>query len=363
MKLALIGRYGEREIVAGPERVARELFFELKKNNPQTVFIEYFFSGYANSSIYKKLFGKEFIHDNSIVRLGIFPLITFLVKEEFKIIHIVNLQRFILILFFLKPFIKSKITATLHGFLRYEIPRKNLFIKRYFIDLWVEKLIISKCKLCVYPSRLLFETFSNNYNISNKKYEIIPNGISEIFKSQNRNFPPINNSLRIVFYNGFNENINKGLPELIVLLKDVNFKIEFFVVGKKVDIESSGNFKIIYSGTKSHQEMIRLLDDKHFVVKSPTFEPFSIFVAECMISGVIPIVNQNVGIKDFIKHNFNGFIYDSLSLTDLSRLIEEIFEGKYDLDIISTNAKKIFETLNWNKVTRQYYQSFKGIMK
>jgi len=99
MKLALIGRYGEREIVAGPERVARELFFELKKNNPQTVFIEYFFSGYANSSIYKKLFGKEFIHDNSIVRLGIFPLITFLVKEEFKIIHIVNLQRFILILF------------------------------------------------------------------------------------------------------------------------------------------------------------------------------------------------------------------------------------------------------------------------
>ena len=109
--------------------------------------------------------------------------------------------------------------------------------------------------------------------------------------------------------------------------------------------------------------MIRLLDDKHFVVKSPTFEPFSIFVAECMISGVIPIVNQNVGIKDFIKHNFNGFIYDSLSLTDLSRLIEEIFEGKYDLDIISTNAKKIFETLNWNKVTRQYYQSFKGIMK
>jgi len=109
MKIALIGRFEEGEILAGPERVGRELFFELKKINSKIVFIEYFFSGYSDSSSYKKLFGKEFIKNNSIIKLGLFPLLLFLVKEQFEIIHIVNLQRFILILFFLKPLLEARL--------------------------------------------------------------------------------------------------------------------------------------------------------------------------------------------------------------------------------------------------------------
>jgi glycosyltransferase involved in cell wall biosynthesis len=363
MRIALIGRFEEGEIVAGPERVTRELFAELKRKNFQTIFIEYFFSGYKNSSIFKKLFGKEALNNNSIIRLGIFPLISFLIKEKYEIIHIVNLQRFILFLFLVRPFIKSHYIATLHGFLKYEIPSKNYLMKRYFLDLWVEKLVVKKCELLIFPSKLLFETFNKRNKISEGRYRIIPNGVSEIFKFQNTNFPSIENSLRIVFYNGSGDEINKGLDELSVLLKKAKCKIELFVLGRKGEVVSSDNTEIIYRGLKSHQEMIGFLKDKHFVIKSGVFDTFSIFVAECMSLGLVPIVNQNVGINEFIRHNVNGFIFNHSSSTDLPDLLNEIFGGKYDLKLISANAKKIYEVVNWNRISERYYESFERLIK
>ena len=363
MKIALIGRFEEGELVAGPERVGRELFFELKRFNLETVFIEYFFSGYKESSIFKKLFGKQSVNDNSIIRLGVFPLVSFLLKTKFEIIHIVNLQRFILIIFFLKLFIKSKITATLHGFLRFEILRKNLFIKKYFIDLWVEKLIIGKCELCIFPSQLLSETFSNYYKISEDRYRIITNGVGEIFNSQNNNFPLIKNSLRIVFYNSSIEAIEGGLEELIESLKKAKCKIEFFIIGEKGKVISSGNLETIYTERMSHLKLIKFLSDKHFVIKPRVFDTFSIFVAECMTLGIIPIINENVGIKDFIENKVNGFVYNNSFTTDLPKLLDGIFKGDYDLEAISVNAKKIAEELNWEKIAKRYYKSFSELIK
>ena len=38
MKIALVGRYGEGDILTGPERVARELYLQLKKKNIDVTF-------------------------------------------------------------------------------------------------------------------------------------------------------------------------------------------------------------------------------------------------------------------------------------------------------------------------------------
>jgi len=361
MKIALVGKFGEGDILTGPERMARELFYALKNKKVQVVFIEYFFSGYNKSNLYKKLFGKELLENVFVVRLGIFPLLLFLIREKFEIIHIVNLQRFILFIFFFKSFFNSKLTATLHGFLRLELPQKNSWIKRYFIDLWIEKLIILKCKLLVFPSQLLFNTFNKYYNIAKRKYVIIPNGISEIFKSQNINFPLIEKSLRIIFYNGFIEATRERLKELIKSLEKVNYKIELYVIGEKGKAISSINLDIVYIGQLSHRELFNFLSDKHFVIKSGAFDTFSIFVAECMLAGVIPIVNQNVGISEFIQHEVNGFLYNNSDSDDLSKLLNKIFERNYDLELISNNAKNIYAKLNWNSITENYIESFKSI--
>ena len=62
MKIALIGRYGDGEIVAGPERVAREIYYEFKQKNINADFLEYFFTGYTDYSVIKKIVGKKITH-------------------------------------------------------------------------------------------------------------------------------------------------------------------------------------------------------------------------------------------------------------------------------------------------------------
>jgi len=361
MKIALIGRYGDGEIVAGPERVARELFRDLKNKNHQVVFIEYFFSGYKNSSLYKKLFGSE-ISNNSVYTLGVVPLIRMLLKERFAIVHIINSQRFVLVLFLVRWMIKWKLVATLHGFMRYEIPEGKFWNNKYFIDLLVEKFILFKCDLIVFPSNLLCETFTNYYKISKDIYKIIPNGVSKIYFGNPAFIPKIEHSIKLVFYNGFTGAINKGIDELLMLLSNINFKIELYILGKRSEFKACNNVEVNFVGVMDHPDLINLYRDKHFVIKSPAFEPFSIFVAECMSVGLIPILNENVGISDFIEHEVNGFIYLCKSQNSLTELFNNILSNKYDLDLISTNAKKIHEQLNWKSVTSKYISEYEVVV-
>jgi len=362
MKVALIGRYGEGDIIAGPERVARELYSELKKNDLQVVFIEYFFSGYKNSSLYKKIFGGDVPNNNSILRLGILPFLRFLIKERFEIIHITNIQRFILFLFLIKPFIKSKLVTTLHGFLKYEIAKKNFWMKRYFIDLWVERMLIEKSDVLFFPSKLLYETFNGYYKISEERCKIIPNGVSSIFFKQQTTFPLIQKSLKLVFYNGFNDEIKKGLIELIDQIKNVKYDVKLFVIGSETYVTSPNNLEISFVRLKSQSELIYFLKDKHFIIKSTSFDSFSIFVAESMVLGIIPIISGNVGIKEFIENELNGFIYSCESSRALAELINKIFENKYDLNSISMNAKKIYEQLNWSNISQQYLSAYQSVV-
>jgi len=358
MKIALVGRYGEGEIVAGPERVARELYLQLKEQNVNVTFIEYFFSYYSDYTLLKKIFGNK-ITNEGILRLGILPLIFKLLKERFNIIHFVNSQRFTLIIFFLKPFLKAKLIATVHGFYKFELP--NVRRERQFLDLFTERFLIGKSNVIVFPSELLLGVFSNEYSFYKQKFRVIPNGIGKEFSNESIT-TDFNNEISLIFYNAFDQAINKGLKNLVDELSAINYvSIKLFVIGIEEKIHHrNDNLEIIFKGFVNHRSLIKILEEVQFVIKSNAFEPFSIVVAECMTMGVIPIICENTGIKDLVENGVNGFIYESSVSNSLVRLLNDICSNKYDLSVISSNAKKIYEELNWEKVTKQYiflYQS------
>ena len=361
MKIALVGRFGEGEILTGPERVARELYYELKSKYEKVIFIEYFFSGYRNSTIIKKIFGKETLNDN-VKRFGIAPLIFFLLKEKFDLLHIVNLQRFILSVIALKFFLSCKIVANFHGLTQNEIARENYFKKRYYLDILVEKLLVKKSDLLIFSSTLLLKQFQKNYHLSEKKYMIIPNGVSKSFLQNERQFPSVENSIKFVFFNGLDKSINRGLQDLLYLLEKVNYEIELFIIGEQEIGNHSSKINLIYHTPMNHIELKTFLMDKHFVIKSVSFDSFSMFVFECMSLGLIPLVSDNVGVKDFIEHNMNGFVYNSNSKVELAELLNQISAGKYDLSIMSANAKKTSGIFNWEKITEEYISAYKSVL-
>jgi glycosyltransferase involved in cell wall biosynthesis len=363
MKIALIGRYGEGEIVTGPERVARELFFEIKNKNIPVVFIEYFFSGYKSTSLIKKLFGKLCFENKTIQRLGIFPLIFTFLRNKYDIIHIINSQRFILFLLLIKKIISGKLVTTFHGLTHNEIPKDRHLTERYFIDSWVERFLVKKSDLIIFPSKILRDEFSKHYNISGKMYQIIPNGISKIFFNNDASFPPIEDSIKMIFYNGIASSINRGLTKLLGMLKNVKCKVELSVIGDRTNVDNiNSNVEIIFVEPMHQTILIKFLEKKHFIIKSNTFDTFSMIVAECMSFGLIPIVNKNTGINVFIKNEFNGFVYSADSQYELSDLLNNIYSRKYDLFEISANVRKIYEQLNWTKISEQYLAAYNTVL-
>jgi len=362
MKIVLVGRYGEGNILTGPERVARELYSELTKSSVKAVFIDYYFSGYEGSSLFKKGFGKENINNGLVLRLGIFPFLFMLFQKKFEIIHIVNSQRFILFLLLFNPFFSGKIITTLHGFIRNEIPAKNFWKKRYILDLWVERFLVKTSKLLIFPSTLLLNTFKQFYKIPDKKNFVIHNGISTVFLEQKKVFPSIENGTKIVFYNGFNSAINRGLDKVLDLMNNLKYEVVLYVIGVKVEVKPQKNIKIFFVDSMPHVELIKFVSDKHFILKSSAVDSFSILIAECMALGLIPIISENIGIKDVIKHGKNGFIYNSSSSLALTKLMDEIYRGDYDLNLISSNAKETSRTLSWENTTKEYISAYKSIL-
>ena len=352
MKIALIGRYGEGDIIPGPERVARELYQQFKKNNIDVTFIEYFFTSYSDYSFLKKIFGKK-KKGNNVLRLGILPLIFRLLKERYDVIHFINTQRFQIIIFSLKQFLKAKFVSSFHGFCKNET--KLISVKRSFLDLWIEKLSVTKSDILIFPSKLLLNLFEKEYEI-NQKHAMVPNGVEEDFIRE-QIVPDFSKEYKFVYYNSF----DVGLEELLnEFSSNPNFRL--FVIGKGREIENKNNVDITFINPMDKGSLFNFLSDKQFVIKSSAFDSFSIFVAECMCSGVIPIVSENIGIKDFIENGMNGFVYDSSVPNNLNEIFNDIQTGKYDLNTISANAKKIYEQLNWGKISKQYLSIYKSVL-
>jgi len=354
MKIALIGRYGEGDIIPGPERVSRELYISLKGKNCDVTFIEYFFNGYSDYSFLNKIFGSKIKKDNGVLRLGIIPLILKLLKEQFDIIHIVNSQRFILIIFLFKNILKGKIISTVHGFYQYELPEKKR--KRQFLDLLVEKKIIHNSDLLIFPSNLLLTLFKNHYEIPKDKNRIIFNGIGSGFFFNKKYFNR-NNKLNCIYYNTFGKGLNKFL---LSMPEEIKSQIKISVLGRKNKYDTQNkDIEIVFSDAMNQKSLIKFLEDKHFIVKSE-FESFSILTAECMAAGVIPIVSEDTGIKEIISNGVNGFIYkDNKSLPVL---LKEIFGDRYNLPKISENASKIYDELKWDKISSQYITVYKLLL-
>ena len=355
MKIALIGRYGEGDIVPGPERVARELYGQFKKNDFDVTFIEYFFTGYLDYSFFKKIFGKE-KKENDVLRLGVLPIIFRLLKEQYDVIHFINTQRFQIIIFTIKQFLKAKFVSSFHGLFKNETKLTNL--KRSFLDLWIEKMAISKSDFFIFPSKFLLDLFNKNYNLSKDKCIVIHNGVSEIFYNKRNHFET-KKIYNFVYYHSFGKGLNDFLSKISPKFVSA-FRI--FVIGKEEKLGTfNKNIQIFFVPPMTRDLLLEFLSDKDFVIKSSVFDAFPTIAIECMTMGIIPIVSEHSGIKEIINNNINGFIYKDDD-ENLSSLLREIFDGKFNLDVISTNASKIYKQLNWGKISKQYLSIYKSVL-
>lgn len=362
MKIVLLGRLHEGEISFGPQKVAQQLYKHLLIENVNVEFIEYFFKIYENSTWFKRFFGFNRAPDK-IKSLGIIRLFIYLLRKQPDIIHIVTLERFILSVFLYKFLLRSKFVVTFHSILRYEIPSRTDKPTNFgkFKDYLLEYLAIKYSDSLIFLSKPHLSLAKEFYKFSVEKTNIIPNGVEFLEMRKLKEFD-FNCGINIVFYNGSDE-IDRGFELLLLTLEKVNVPVNLYVLGGKKQIAGRKNFlNIHYVKMILHDKLPEFLTKIHIVIKANVIDSFPIFVGECMSLGLIPILSDKIGISEYLVNEVNGFVYNSENIEEIKTILENIYNGQYDIQTISQNAQNIVDELNWNKVAQKYLEVYKSVL-
>lgn len=351
-EILLIGKYGQSSIPTGPEKAAKNLFAQLQKSYSSVGFISYFFKTIEQTTIYKRLFGSELI-SKKIFCMGWIRMLIYLLIKQPDVIHFVNFERFVTPLFFVKPFLKSKFIVTIHGLVKNEKSNVNSRWK----DLFLERLIFKNADKLIFPSRLHLQRCAEQYKFNKEKTAVIPNGVEAEFYSPDRK-NIIEESLKIVFFGG--SCIDRGLDKVIRILDEAkDSQIELFVIGNDLRFKfKPAHLKIINQPMMERSDLIQFLSNKNLVMLLSEYESFSIFGAECMSAGVIPVINKNVGLSEHIENEISGFIVDVSEPDKITSLINQIYNSEFGLNRISADSSEINCKLSWDKIAEKYLKVY-----
>ncbi|MCK9210471.1 MAG: hypothetical protein M0P61_06525 [Ignavibacteriaceae bacterium] len=362
MKIVLLGRYSADDILTGPEKVAKRIFENLNRANIEVTFVDYFFKEKHSKKYLSRFFGKQIIQNSPLVlRLGIIRMIFFLIREKPNIIHLVTEERFMSFILFLKLFFKGKIITSLHGILRYEIEESEQRIRGRYKDLILERLVFHNSDVLIGLSDQQLKIAKRYYPSKEiAKAVKLSLGVDKVF------FEPIHekpfDSIKIVFYNGFNNFIDRGLNELIPILDesflDLEAEVSLYIIGwfpKETFFNQKIN--IVKVDLMDSAKLAQFFRDKHFLVKGNKVDTFSQFVLEGMASGLVPIVSSSVGVAELIKNGEEGFVYN-----DYNELKNILRQKEFINRFLKTSksAQNKVQQYKWVNVIELYINLYKN---
>jgi glycosyltransferase involved in cell wall biosynthesis len=364
-KIILMGCYQSGEILTGPAKVAKRLFEQLVKHKKDVKFIEYFFDG-RKYSYFDKFFGKKVYlseQGGTIYRLGLFRIISFLLKTKPDIIHILTFERFTILSYLLKPILGFKIIYTFHGVVIHEHKNfnNNIGLMLYYKDM-ISEFIFSHFSdiLCMLSEQTIMIA-KKYYKFDDKNIRIVSNGIDDIFANSLRKKLYLNNDeLKIVFVGGTSRP-EKGLKLFIDNILDLNINLKIFVISKENDFNTDilpPNIKMIKQDLLSAEDLALFYNDKDIFLSASIYEPFSLAAVEAMAAGLIPIVSTNTGMSRYIKQGINGFTFRYDEKEELNKILTQILRDYKLQERLSQEAAKIYEILSWGKISEMYQEIY-----
>jgi glycosyltransferase involved in cell wall biosynthesis len=119
------------------------------------------------------------------------------------------------------------------------------------------------------------------------------------------------------------------------------------------------NVIVVNLGKIEKIELAKIFSGSNVIINTNEFETFSMFVAEGMASGVIPIVSDGVGISEYIYNGKNGFVFSNRDYNKLIEIIYDLIDGNINAQVIVVEARKIYNILNWDKIIDRYEEIYR----
>ncbi len=152
-------------------------------------------------------------------------------------------------------------------------------------------------------------------------------------------------------------------------LKAQNRKFKLIVAGKgnikkyaKMAQEAQIISDVIFTGPVSKEKLIRIYLAGDFYIMLSKFDTFGMVVLEAMAAGLPVLISSNVGAKDIVQENKNGFIVNDTSDIDyiaakIALLLDENIRRRMAAVAWQTAAQN-----TWDNVTKKYAAIYENIM-
>lgn len=283
-------------------------------------------------------------------------------KNDYIYIHYVS--HISVLLFFIYPFIRTKIILNFHGtdmigefstiekimfYFTKKISHKvSLLVvpSEFFKNKAIEVLDVNKDKVYVYPSgginiELFYkrdkEISRNSFGLKNDDFVV--GMVSSIYKAKGWK----------VFLDAISL-LNCEVENLKILVAGYGIQEKEFL--EYIKIKSLENI-VIYLGEKSHNELAKIYNTMDvFVFPTMLEESLGLVGLEAMACGV-PVVGSNIGgLTDYIKNDYNGFLFKTGDSTDLALKIkmclenEKLIEGAVNTALEFSSVKVTIELTN-----------------
>ena len=110
-----------------------------------------------------------------------------------------------------------------------------------------------------------------------------------------------------------------------------------------------------FMGHIKNDEVMELMSKSYIFIMPSINEGFGIVYLEAMKAGCITIGTKGEGIDGFIRNNENGFLLRP-DVDEVVKLIDDIYNNKYDLNTIRKDAYDDVSELTWENNAKKYIE-------
>lgn len=150
-----------------------------------------------------------------------------------------------------------------------------------------------------------------------------------------------------------NYDLNLTLCGVGPLLEKYEDSIRKLKIQSKVKIIQSFNDPKMLNAVYSFSDIIVI---PSVLTKGGDVEGLPVVALEALYLGKVVVCSSYTNLSEIIEDKISGFIYNGGNSIELTQILEDILNKKYNLENIRSNAKKIGAEYSLNKISKNYFE-------
>lgn len=212
-------------------------------------------------------------------------------------------------------------------------------------------------------------------NIIENKYNVIPNGIDNIFLNNiDLHERKLNTPIKVIFAASFQK--GKNLTQLINaidLLNNAGYNIVLNAFGKGLanrkndksyidELEQLANNKdwITLNDSITHNDLLRKLRESDIFAMPSKPETFGLVYVEALTQGLPILYTKDEGVDGYFDYGKVGYSVDPYDINDITSKLKMII---LDYDLITKNIRELnlYKSFNWDIIAQKYIYIYNSI--